>query len=390
MTIESSVRQTGRAGTTAGEPRTTRRRRLPGAGTVVLAAGLRVVERDDRTVQIGVEPGRRILVRDPPPGTTDVLRLVSQGVPLAVAARRVALTRSVPLDSWDGVVAGLLAGGFLVRTSEPAAGAAALRAAGSRDAGPAGDPTRTSLADAVAVIVGTGRVASSLATLLAAAGTGHVHLDPDRALRPGDATPAGPSPDDLVDATAVLAFDPGRRREEHRAGLAHHRPPTPADRSTLAAVIRRARPQVAVHRPAGYVRPGLVLLATDGPPEPEVVRRLVSEGQPHLAVHAGELRGVVGPLVLPGRTSCLHCHDLHRRDADGGWPRVLLALRHSVVLPPAVLATSVAALAADQAVQFLGGRRPATLDGTLECAPGEWRVRRRSWRAHPACFCHLR
>lgn len=373
------------------------RPRVPAAqhDTVVLAPGLDVVERDDRCVQLGVEPTRRILVRHPPPGTADVLRAMSRGIPLTVAARRTAVRHRVRPDTWDAVVAELLAAGYLVRTS-----AAAPRPdrpparrpepnAGPVEAEDPGDAV-TDLADAVAVVVGTGRVASSLATLLAAAGTGHVHLDPDRALRPGDAVPGGPSTADLAGAATVLAFDGDRHRGLPRRGTLASRPARDVDRETLAAVVRRARPDVAVHRPAGYVRPGLVILAGDGPASPDVTRRLVSEGQPHLAVSAGEVRGVVGPLVLPGRTSCLNCHDLHRRDADAGWPRVQLELRHTVVVPPVVMASTVAALAADQALQYLRGSRPATVDGTLECTAGEWRVRRRSWRFHEACACHLR
>jgi hypothetical protein len=363
------------------------------AGAVVLAPGLRVVERDDRTVQIGVEPPLRILVRNPPPGTTEVLRLLAQGVPLVAATRRVAVSRGMPTDTWSVLIGDLLAGGFLLRTPHagptprPADGFASRSAAHRANA--ATSPPATSLADAVVVVSGSGRVASSVASLLAAAGTGHVHLDPDRALRPGDAIPAGPTPADLAGAASVLPFDPGRRRGA-RGPDRHSDPAGPADRETLAHVVRRARPGIAVHRPAGYVRPGLVVLATDGPPPPELVRRLVDEGQPHLAARAGEFRGVVGPLVLPGRSSCLHCHDLHRRDSDAGWPQVLLELRHTVAPPPVVLATSTAALAASQALQYLGGGRPSTVDGTVECTPGDWRVRRRTWRPHPGCFCQFR
>lgn len=41
---------------------------------------------------------------------------------------------------------------------------------------------------------------------------------------------------------------------------------------------------------------------------------------PRLHVAVWDLYAVVGPLVVPGLTSCLHCHHLHRRDADRHWP----------------------------------------------------------------------
>lgn len=41
---------------------------------------------------------------------------------------------------------------------------------------------------------------------------------------------------------------------------------------------------------------------------------------PRLHVAVWDLHAVVGPLVVPGLTSCLQCHHLHRRDADRHWP----------------------------------------------------------------------
>lgn len=41
---------------------------------------------------------------------------------------------------------------------------------------------------------------------------------------------------------------------------------------------------------------------------------------PRLHVAVWDLAAVVGPLVVPGLTSCLLCHHLHRRDADRNWP----------------------------------------------------------------------
>jgi hypothetical protein len=46
---------------------------------------------------------------------------------------------------------------------------------------------------------------------------------------------------------------------------------------------------------------------------------------PHLHLGARGSRAVVGPLVVPGLTSCLRCTHLHRRDADRAWP--LLAVQ---------------------------------------------------------------
>jgi hypothetical protein len=51
------------------------------------------------------------------------------------------------------------------------------------------------------------------------------------------------------------------------------------------------------------------------------------------------------------------------------------------------LATIIAGVAAMQALAFLDGDEPATVDGTLEMHPPDWRMRRRSWPPHPDCDC---
>jgi bacteriocin biosynthesis cyclodehydratase domain-containing protein len=109
-----------------------------------------------------------------------------------------------------------------------------------------------------------------------------------------------------------------------------------------------------------------------------------------------ETTGVVGPLVVPGRTACLRCLDLTRAERDAAWPRLAaqLAVRRERQADPCdvVLAALVAAQAAAQALSFLdraavGGTLPATANGTLEVAMRDWRWRRRSWSPHPACGC---
>ena len=42
--------------------------------------------------------------------------------------------------------------------------------------------------------------------------------------------------------------------------------------------------------------------------DPRMVRDLHSQGVPHLPVRVRDGTGLVGPLVIPGVTSCLVCH----------------------------------------------------------------------------------
>jgi hypothetical protein len=117
---------------------------------------------------------------------------------------------------------------------------------------------------------------------------------------------------------------------------------------------------------------------------------LHSGGCAHLLVRLDSHHGVVGPLVLPGFTSCLRCADLHRLDRDPAWNAlaVQLTLPHRAARCSEVaLAALIGGLAAMQALDFLDGGRPATLEGALEMHPPDWRVRRRSWPVHPDCDC---
>lgn len=56
----------------------------------------------------------------------------------------------------------------------------------------------------------------------------------------------------------------------------------------------------------------LVVLADALVTDPRVLRDLHAERVPHLPVRVRDGTGLVGPLVIPGVTSCLGCADLHR------------------------------------------------------------------------------
>lgn len=118
----------------------------------------------------------------------------------------------------------------------------------------------------------------------------------------------------------------------------------------------------------------------------------VAGHRPHLAVAIREGTVVIGPLVVPGETSCLLCADLHRTDRDARWPSIAAQLldgqNRAVHEPTSVLASLAAALAAGQALDHLDGTRPVdVLDATLEVRPPEWQLRRRPWPPHPDCDC---
>lgn len=69
----------------------------------------------------------------------------------------------------------------------------------------------------------------------------------------------------------------------------------------------------------------LLILADRMLVDPAVRPALMAARTPHLPVCVQDGIGVIGPLVLPGYSSCLRCADLHRTEADPEWP--LLAAR---------------------------------------------------------------
>ncbi len=137
----------------------------------------------------------------------------------------------------------------------------------------------------------------------------------------------------------------------------------------------------------------LVVLSDNLVVDPRMQRELHSQGVAHLAVRVRDGIGLVGPLVIPGVTSCLGCADLHRRDRDAAWPAVAAQLRDTVGVAdrPTLLAT--AALALSQVNRVLGAVRgsesepPVSLNATLEFDVHAGSIVARHWPKHPLCPC---
>jgi bacteriocin biosynthesis cyclodehydratase domain-containing protein len=144
--------------------------------------------------------------------------------------------------------------------------------------------------------------------------------------------------------------------------------------------------------PAGV---DLVVLADSLASDPRLLRDLHAARVPHLPVRVRDGAGMVGPLVIPGVTSCLGCADLHRTDRDAAWPAVSAQLREVVAHAdrPTVLATAALALAQLQhiisAVRGTDppGAPPATMNATVEVDIASHTIRARRWTRHPLCGC---
>ena len=154
--------------------------------------------------------------------------------------------------------------------------------------------------------------------------------------------------------------------------------------------LRRVAPTIdTTPLPVGE-RAQLTILAVDGSMPDDRLAALHAADAPYLGVLLGVDHGVVGPLVLPGLTSCLRCADLHRRDRDPAWSALAVQLTIGRRYGPASavsVATVIAGVAAQQALAFLDGGEPDCIEGTIELRLPDWRLRRRSWPPHTECGC---
>ncbi|SNR90453.1 ThiF family adenylyltransferase [Blastococcus mobilis] len=214
---------------------------------------------------------------------------------------------------------------------------------------------------AVVVVEGATRVGTPLAAMLAASGVGRVSVRDPGLTAAGDAVVGG-----------LSAADEGRPRS-----------------LAAADAVRRASPLTDL-RPLPSHAADLVVLARPWAASDPLVAGIHRSGVPHLVATVRGQTGVVGPLVVPGVTSCLHCADLHRRDADSRWPR--LAAQLTAVDPPpsgsTITCLLTAATAALQVLAHLDGTAaPGALEATIELRPPHLAPRVRHWPAHPACPC---
>jgi hypothetical protein len=141
----------------------------------------------------------------------------------------------------------------------------------------------------------------------------------------------------------------------------------------------------------------LVVLSDNLVADPRMLRELHSQGVAHLAVRVRDGTGLVGPLVVPGVTSCLACADLHRRDRDAAWPAVAAQLRDTVGVADRATLLATAALALSQVNRVIGavrgsdagsdGEPPQALNATLEFDVHAGSLVVRQWPRHPLCSC---
>jgi bacteriocin biosynthesis cyclodehydratase domain-containing protein len=160
-------------------------------------------------------------------------------------------------------------------------------------------------------------------------------------------------------------------------------------RCSGARIAHSSQPHAAVS--AGDV--DLLVLSDYLVADPRMVRDLHNQRVAHLLVRVRDGTGLVGPLVIPGVTSCLGCADLHRRDRDGAWPAISAQLRETVGVADRATLLATAALALSQVNRVIAAVRgkdpgpPQTLNATLEFDLNAGAIVAREWTRHPLCSC---
>lgn len=188
----------------------------------------------------------------------------------------------------------------------------------------------------------------------------------------------------------LLGADPALLARRPAYGLAFH---TDAGSRRLADLARDALSDAGLDR-TDSPDPDLLVIVASGEPSRTVFEQPVRLGLNHLPVVIDEDRIRIGPLVRPGHTPCVSCHDLHRADWDRAWPVLVHQLgRHTATMtPPAVDAMTMHAAAVELAAEVLAhadGRTVRTLGRCLVVGPEHGD--RTTWPLafHHGCTCDL-
>lgn len=214
-------------------------------------------------------------------------------------------------------------------------------------------------------IQGLGRTGALLARALAHAGVGRLIISDDGPIAREDTAPGGYSP---------------RHVSESREGI-------------LRAILERDHPEVSVAT-ASAAAPDLTILIERYVANPIRYQGLMRQDIPHLSILMSDDHATVGPVVIPGKSPCLQCLDLHRLDHDPAWPMLATQLMNIQLSEPqpeeSLLAGLTAYLAAGQVLSVLAAGTPKAVGSTMEFRVGSYMPALRKWTMHPDCGCsHL-
>jgi bacteriocin biosynthesis cyclodehydratase domain-containing protein len=322
-----------------------------------LRPGLEVFDRGPGEVQLGLDPRHAMVATGLSPAVVAAMHRLDGSLRIS---ELLALAESEHREQLRDIVAELTRLGLVVE-----AWASHSRVAGevglwSLRAQQRHRETFEQWAHTSVVLHGNGRLTIAIALLLAASGVGRVHVEATGVVSEQDT------------GNGYLDSDIGRPRQV-----------------AAAAAINRVNPTTKTRKLTGDRQPELVVLGDAIVPAPELVKLLMQEGVPHLLVRVRDGLGIVGPLVYPGRSSCLGCADLHRKALDSRWPMVAGQLAGRSQPADLVSVQTTSAMAAGQILRALcpADSPPPTWNTTIEIDTYEGTIEHRPWPPNPACGC---
>lgn len=340
----------------------------------MIKPALRRAWRDRQTVQYGVAPAHAVRVGPVDDVTASFMELLD-GTRSLPQLRQEAVASGLREDTPDRLARTLSSAGVLDDSTADRDASAAVTDRLRPDLGslslvhpePGGGLRRLAARRKATVRVrGAGRVGALVASTLSAAGIGRVDVVDGGHVEPWETMPGG-----------VAGDDAGERRD-----------------AAARAAVRRAAPWRS--RAQGDV--SLVLVAPrDGvdayAPDPAAAEELVAAGTPHLYGGVVDATGVVGPLVLPGRSPCAGCLLRSRAEREPTWPLVVgqwrtgSRRRSGVPACDTALATMVAGALASYALSFVDGDGGCAAGYRLRFALPHLLPEVEHFTAHRECPC---
>ena len=185
----------------------------------------------------------------------------------------------------------------------------------------------------------------------------------------------------LISAGAVIDL-PDVAQPRLRLAVAHDGPSTGFARlvgSLAAAVNLDVTPE-----------PDLTVMISSGEPPRAPLVDAACAGATHLVVVLDGAGVRIGPFVVPGRSPCLGCLDLHRSGWDPIWPALVpqfgSAQRHALSV---LTEHSAAAEVAAQCLQFAHGEMPRSASEVIGLGADRTIRTVAPSHFHPRCTCSL-
>lgn len=383
----------------------------------IINPGLRLVWRDESTVQIGLGSGGTI-VSGLDSADAAFIRALREGI-RDVDLPRVAAACGVGARRRDEIVSTL--GGLLFADTAMAPRGFSEEKLLPEKAELMGlyhesvDDLLSSRRKSSVHLIGLGRTGASIAHLLLNAGVGSIFLEDDSHVTAVDVGPAAYQVADIGLVRSVAArrnaggFDAGERLHVVRSSARHTASPEHVD---------------------------LIIVVTHDAVAAQTSARFMHSDTPQLFVLTREQDATVGPLIIPGQTACAECVEHHRSETEPLWmnfcqqlaepaqgppptgpkdlsPHLTAAIseapppasseklvapgqarntgRHqSQALESSATAMSIAGVAGAQALLYLDGvNRPGAWSAvmTFHCDLAIWS--RQEYSAHPGCSCQL-